>query len=630
VLLYIDEASHFSNRFYGAHAQNQKGMAINMSLTGENKTPLDPKTIPKYKNQLSKPDVFAPAAYDGYRDKQITHYDVDISRFKQQILPFPLPKTTVFGYGGLVIDEESKKVVYRRSTPGPTFEVKCGERIKVKWLNRLRCPHPFAVDPTIHWANPNDMPIQPPKPWPLFPEGFEDAQYPVPTVTHVHGGMNPPEYDGHPDAWFTANKKYGKFYKTNNYLFENKQEATTLWYHDHALGITRLNVYAGLAGFYLIREKQGDKKTDYNLPEGKFEIPIVIQDRSFYTDGSLAFTNVGDNPEVHPYWSSKFFGDTITVNGKVWPNLNVEHCMYRFRLLNGSNARFYNFSFSNKMSFYQIGTDGGFLEQPVELYSLLLAPAERADIIVDFSCINEGEKLLLCSDASAPYPDGDMPDPQTVGQIMQFTCCGKEQCDKAPSLPICLNKIPNLKSDSPQRILTLNEASGENVSDGIFLNGQMWDAPVTEQPRVGSTEDWYFVNLTMDAHPIHLHLVQFEIISRRPFDADAYNIKWQEINGEMLPLENPTITLPFRHFVTGPSVLAEKNEHGWKDTVNIYPGKITKIRVRFAPQEVPVRRAKPGENLFSFNPYSEPGYVWHCHILDHEDNEMMRPLIIKE
>jgi len=308
----------------------------------------------------------------------------------------------------------------------------------------------------------------------------------------------------------------------DSYLFENKQEATTLWYHDHALGITRLNVYAGLAGFYLIREKQGDKKTDYNLPEGKFEIPIVIQDRSFYTDGSLAFTNVGDNPEVNPYWSPEFFGDTITVNGKVWPNLNVEHCMYRFRLLNGSNARFYNFSFSNKMSFYQIGTDG------------------------------------------------------------------------------------------------------------IFLNGQMWDALVTEQPRVGSTEDWYFVNLTMDAHPIHLHLVQFEIISRRPFDADAYNIKWQEINGEMLPLENPTITLPFLHFVTGPSVLAEKNEHGWKDTVNIYPGKITKIRVRFAPQEVPVRRAKPGENLFSFNPYSEPGYVWHCHILDHEDNELMRPLIIKE
>ena len=626
------------------HNKNKKKTAIKYSGQVVN---IDPTSIPKFVNQLPKPPHYEPfiinvrvkAKEKIYGDivkwhtkKEKRHlYFVDVSEFKQQILPESFPETTVWGYGGLIKDSQTGKLKYSRSAPGATFEAEKNIPVMVKWINRLIGPHLFAVDPTLHWANPNNMSMDPPMPWPKFPPGFPQAQRPVPIVTHLHGGEVPSIYDGHPEAWFTYNGRKGSAFATSLYTYPNKQEPTTLWYHDHALGITRLNVYAGLAGFYLLRDSDNCKNDNSHgekliLPVDKYEIPIAIQDRSFNTDGSFAFNNVGINPDIHPYWVPEFFGDTIMVNGKVWPNLDVDRHQYRFRLLNGSNARFYNLTMSNGMKFIQIGSDGGFLPKPVELSSLLIAPGERADILIDFSGIAPGTLITLLNDANAPFPIGDAPDPNTTGQIMQFTVPAKAYATvKPPKLPDKLNCIPTLIPDSLQRILTLNEVMGPNGTPvTVLLNGLKWSAPITELPIVGSTEEWVIANLTADTHPIHLHLVQFQLFNRQNFNAMEYMSKWEEING-IPPLDHPTVILPIESYLDGAPIEPDDNEKGWKDTIKMNPNQVTRILVRFAPQDVAPSNVKPGENLYSFNPTLGPGYVWHCHILDHEDNEMMRP-----
>ncbi len=627
------------NKYYNAKKYLHDYISSKLKQKENDKQPgqptkLDPNVIPKYVNQLPKPAVYQPHI----RRKKSTKgtcktehfYKIDISEFDQQLLPPGFPKTRVWGYGGLIKDRMTGKVRYSRSTPGATFEAIRGVPVRVKWINRLGGKHLFAVDPTIHWANPNKMPQNPPKPWPPFPPGFLQAQFPVPIVTHLHGGENEPASDGHPEAWFTFNGKRGAAYKTSKYYYPNEQQPATLWYHDHTLGITRLNVYAGLAGFYLLRDKHPTSlEKKLCLPSGRYEIPLVIQDRMFKTDGSLLFDTVGVNPDIHPYWTPEFFGDTIMVNGKVWPNLNVSRRQYRFRILNGSNARVYNLKMSNGMSFIQIGSDGGFLPRPVELTSLLLGPGERADILVNFSHVPPGTKILLLNDANAPFPDGQSPDPNTVGQIMQFTVPEYARKSVNPKeLPDKLNKMPIFTPDK-ERILTLNEVMGPNGPIMVLLNGQMWSAPISETPRVGSTEEWVIANLTADSHPIHLHLVQFQLLNRQFFDVGRYMLAWEKVNGTE-PLMHPTHEVPVEPFLLGKPIRPNENELGWKDTVLMHPNQVTRIRVRFAPQDVPTNCVKPGENLFPFDPTAEPGYVWHCHILDHEDNEMMRPYKVKK
>lgn len=601
---------------------------------------LDPLTIPKYVNKLEKPLTFFPYTVkekikkDGeYHTQILHHYRIDICKTYQQMLPPGFPKTKVYGYGGFVYDPDSGKLVYHVSSPGSTFEAKRGIPVVVKWRNRIKEPHFLAVDPTLHWANPNDMPMNPEKPWPPFPPGFRDAQWPVPTVTHLHGGETPSDSDGHPEAWFTHDGKHGPDFVSDTYTYPNTQEAATLWYHDHAMGMTRLNVYAGLAGFYLLRDENTSKKQfseeRLDLPTGEYEIPMVIQDKMFNTDGSLLFTNEGLNPEVNPYWSPGFFGDVIVVNGKVWPNLDVERRQYRFRILNGSNSRFYNLSFSNGMKFVQIGSDGGLLKHPAEMVSLLLAPAERADILVDFSGIEPGTKIRLINDAPVPFPFGGPPDPETVGQIMQFTVpFDAAKPVKPKELPRTLNYIPALYEDVTRRIVTTNDiAAPSGIPLQMLLNGQLWSDPVLETPVVGSTEDWYIVGMTAGSHPIHLHLVQFQVLGRHNFNVTAYEREWTRVNGP-LPLKHPPVTIPIEPFLIGEPIPPNENELGWKDTVIAHPGQVTRIRVRYAPQDVPEGLSQPGENYYSFDPAVGAGYVWHCHLLDHEDNEMMRPLKI--
>lgn len=592
---------------------------------------IDAKNIPKFISELTIPPVYIPKVVKrASTGETISHnYIVYVSQFEEQILPEGFPKTVVFGYGGRVFDEVSgKKINDFKAAPGATFEAVRGVTVNVQWINNLNSPNVLPVDPTLHWADPNNLGMVAPSSIPPFPPGLYKAQNPIPIVTHIHGGENSSVFDGHPDAWFTSGEsKIGSEFITSLYRYPNKQESTTLWYHDHTLGITRLNVYMGLAGFYIIRDPKNPLDVPGKvLPDKRHEIPIVIQDKSFNIDGSLDFPNVGVNPEVHPYWQPEFFGDAIVVNGKTWPNLNVDRGEYRFRVLNGSNARFYNLKFSNDMEFLQIGSDGGYLEKPVKLNSILLAPAERADIMVDFSSIPPGKKLILENTAAAPFPVGDAPDTDTVGKVMQFTVINCSPIKKL-NIPKKLNTIPKLTPDSHKRTLVLFEVNGENGPLEVLLNGQKWSAPVSENPEVGGTEEWEIVNLTSDTHPIHLHLVQFQLLNRQVFDVDAYRTKWLELNGEP-PLSSFTIELPTNEYLTGKPILPDENEAGWKDTVRANPGEILRLIIRFAPQYADPNMVKPGVNLFPFNPSSGPGYVWHCHIIDHEDNEMMRPLNI--
>jgi len=307
--------------------------------------------------------------------------------------------------------------------------------------------------------------------------------------------------------------------------------------------MTRLNLAAGLEGTYIIRDPRHDTVAPL-LPSGKFEMPHMLTDKAFNTDGSIHFTVVGDNPGIHPYWDPEYFGDTILVNGQAWPNMNVERHQYRFRIVNGSNARFYNLSLSNGMSFIQVGADGSYLPAPATLTSLLLAVCERGDILIDFSNLKAGTKVVLNNSANAPYPGGDPPDANT-SVVMQFTVVDSRAVHPK-SLPSTLITIPTLvetENIGNPKLFTLNEAEDATSGDpvGVFIDGRHFDEDVTEIPRVGTTEAWYIQNLTEDAHPIHIHLVEFQLEDRQQIDVDRFKAYWESLNGTNLPLDHAPI-----------------------------------------------------------------------------------------
>lgn len=609
---------------------------------------LDPLKIPKFVNQLEgPPPVHVPTAvYDEESNVVSYDYEVKMSQGLQQILPFPLPMTPVWGYEGEAKDSVTGEYIGNIvSSPGASFEAIKGVPINVKWINNITSPHMFAVDPTLHWANPNDM-MMPESPYLPYPSGYPDAQYPVPLVTHLHGGEVQSTSDGGPDAWFTQTGVHGPAYSSTDevegsnwaiYHYPNEQPATTLWYHDHALGITRINVMSGLAGFYLLRDPNDPVAP--LLPSGKYDIPIVIQDRTFMTDGSMWFDTVGVDPSVHPYWMPEFFGNSIMVNGQAWPNLDVDQGQYRFRLLDGSNARFYTLSLVNMKNekpipFTVIGSDGGYLRAPATVTQLTIAPGERYDVLVDFSNLKPGTKIIMKNSAKTPFPDGTAAKGATTGQIMQFTVVGSPGPAPAnmPAVPNpSLAMFPSLTPPPAEktRFLVLTEVMGALGPTEVLLNGLKWHFPVTELPVVGSTEEWVIVNPTADTHPIHLHLTQFQLVSRQRVDIGLYYADWLTLNGGMMP--------PFHHepspldpamYLKGPTKPANLWEQGWKDTVQMHPGEVTIIRVRFAAITAPVGGPLDENGNYPFDPTEGPGYVWHCHILEHEDNEMMRPYVV--
>jgi spore coat protein A, manganese oxidase len=537
---------------------------------------VDPEDLTKYSESLPIPPVINA---EGRRTFNLT-IEPSIHQFHSS-----LPATPTWGYAGATY-------------LGPTFEVQRGNPISINWTNNLGA-HLLAdvIDPTLHG-----------------PDEANDAEYPRLSV-HLHGGHTEPESDGYPEDTFLPGE-------THPYYYINDQEAATLWYHDHALGITRLNVYAGLAGFYLVRDPI---ERSAGLPQGPFDIPLVIQDRMFNADGSLHYpVNEVESELIPPIWIPEFFGDIAVVNGKVWPNLTVKRGLYRFRLLNGSNARVYNLTLSNGQPMYQVATDGGLLDAPVEIDSLLLAPGERADVLIDFSTLSASTKIQLLNDAPIPFPDGD---PNDLPEIMQFTV-GQAGGLRRP-IPTRLRRtpIPTLTPTSPEHVrnVTLVEVMDEEVDEPIIalLNNLHWDTEEIEEPKVNTVEQWNIINTTGDAHPIHLHLVQFLIKDRQAFDVEAYLD--DVYGGEIMPEHaghGPWPAPSADDYVTDEPDPPAPNERGWKDTVVALPGEITRILVPFGGTEAGLSAP------FSTSITGE--YVWHCHILEHEDHEMMLPYHVVE
>lgn len=757
---------------------------------------LNPTTIPKYLTHLVIPPVMDDAGTAAGLTATPNSYDIAVRQFRQQILPAPLPPTTVWSYGPAAdpIPAAAPSATSQFNYPAYTIETTSGTTVNVRWRNELVAtdpatgfpypagdpnrtflPHLLPVDQTLHWANPpatgclHGLPDRTD-----CMTGRADRYLgPVPMVPHLHGAHVEPHSDGYPEAWWlpvasdipAGYATEGSFFDDAlgqtpansgyaDYSYRNDQAASTLWYHDHTLGMTRTNVYTGPAGFWLIRgdaathdlttglpgpaPTAGQTVTQLNTPtnpvrQGVREIPIVIQDRSFNSDGSLFypqerafFEGVADNAtlgipfignpagttagpsDISPLWNPEAFFNTMVVNGTTWPKLVVAPALYRLRLLNGSNSRFLNLSMlrlyvtatkkklgqidnSYEIPFYQIGTDQGFLPQVVRVQrgfatpltvgkpltsarqlrkapnrqqALLLGPAERADVLIDFRGLPNGTRIRMYNTApDAPF--GGFPDvaanPATTGQVMQFVVNtalnGKSATDPAGASPaldpwmltlpapaslgaatntrqISLNEemsnlvcvsvspqgvigyIPGVASDPNDPMVFMNACMaaggvafgpkaaklgtvgtdpmtgapvgiprnwddmtmGGAMANVTLQNGTMKMVNVTENPSLNSTEEWDIYNFTVDGHPIHLHQVGFEVVSRTPIG-----------------------TAP----VAGTGVAP--GEKGFKDTVIALPGEVTRIKARFDIAGL---------------------YVWHCHILEHEDNEMMRPFVV--
>ena len=632
---------------------------------------LDPLNVPKFATPMLIPPVMPKAGtVKNKKGKKADYYEISMKQISQQILPAGFPSTTVWGYGA--IQSASKKGLLLHNAPSLTIEAEAGRPVRVKWINDLKdengnyLPHLLPVDPTLHWANPPGGTTGRDS-RPAFAETPDPYLGPVPIVTHVHGAVGVgDESDGYAEAWYLpdagnippgyasegtwynyfknkAASSYGADWGPGFATFEypNDNRASTIWYHDHALGMTRLNVYAGPAGFYIIRGGPAGDKSVRDTRTGRsavlpgpapeegdtfpprkpyYEIPIAIQDRSFDSDGSLfypdsrAFFDEYFGPyipetDLSPIWNPEFFGNMMMVNGNTWPFLEVEQRRYRFRFLNGCQSRFLILNFGNipGVEVWQIGNEGGFLAAPVNITALgnklLMGLAERADVIVDFTNVPVGDYVLGNLGPDEPFGGGepdedfDVADPESTGQIMQFRVVPVSKRDNTtPPAFLQLPPIAPLPTEDTIRPLALLEVMSNfhdgpaeavlgTVEMGMAMH-KMWMEPVTENPAVGDTEVWEFYNFTADAHPMHVHEVMFEVMDRQ-------GITFEENMGHVTNIQ-----------LTGQARPPEPWENGLKDTVIAYPGEVTRVKAKFDT---------PGQ------------FVWHCHIVEHEDNEMMRP-----
>ncbi|HZV46972.1 MAG TPA: multicopper oxidase [Thermodesulfovibrionales bacterium] len=653
---------------------------------------LDPLAVPKYQTPMLIPPVMPKAGkIKQQMGKNADYYEISMRQFPQQILPpvdnlgNTLNPTTVWGYGAVA--SASKRGLLLHNAPSLTIEANWNTPVRVKWINDLidangdYLSHLLPVDQTLHWANPpggttgRDT-------RPTFTSTPGTYTGPVPMVTHVHGAVGVgDESDGYAEAWylpaannnpggyategtwydFFAGKAAANFGATwgpgfATFQYPNANRASTIWYHDHALGMTRLNVYAGPAGFYIIRGgPDGDgsvldtqtglpavlpgpaPKENDKFPSNKtyYEIPIAIQDRAFNADGSLFYPNTREffdgitgpyipDTDISPIWNPEFFGNMIMVNGNTWPFQTVEQRRYRLRFLNGCQSRFLILDFSSisGVEVWQIGNEGGFLAAPVDITNmhgnqLLMGLAERADVIVDFTNVPVGNYVLgnlgpdepfkgFNSDGTLSDGEGstlDPADPASTGQIMQFQVVPAVALDPTTppqflQLPVItplppetvtrplalIEELSAFFDDAPAEALLGTVAGDPNVAPGVWTK-RLWVEPVTENPALGSTEMWEMYNTTADAHPMHVHEVVFEVVDRQDI---LINEVTQEV--QVVPGSLPIPPEPW--------------ETGFKDTVIAYPGQVTRIRAQFNT---------PGQ------------FVWHCHIVEHEDNEMMRP-----
>ena len=668
---------------------------------------MNPLTIPQFTTQLLIPWAM-PKSIDPSATPVANYYEIAMRQHNQQILPTlnaaggetGLPTTTVWGYGSTSADPNA---IF--NAPSLTIEATSNVPTKIKWINGLvdgngnYLPHLLPNDQTIEaWPNPATAG--------MMPTTKSSMNYvgPVPIITHVHGAHVNQESDGYPEAWYMPSTPSipagyateGPFYATykitaksgnlwvagaGNAVFDyrNDQRANTLWYHDHAMGFTRTNVYAGPTGFYLIRGGPDDvvittttgeiattapailpgpaplTATEFTAkaPTGKiYEIPLVLQDRTFNSDGSLFYPGsrtefdrftgpYSPTSDVAPIWNPEFFGDTIIVNGNTWPTTNVQPKRYRLRFLNGAQARTFILGLKNMttgltMPMTKIGSDGGFLNAPVSMREVTIMSGERADVIVDFTGLASTDVVQLTNiGPDGPY-QGGTPDfayapkpalgfykpsnPATTGKVMQFKVVASDGTPDLTTNPsaLILPKVVQMKpspiATTPTRLVSLNEVMSmvpannprtglpilgssigtvqallgtavKNPTTGVVISSAVgFMAPITENIKLFDTEVWEIYNFTADAHPVHLHLVAFQVIDRQGF--------------------NPATGL----VSTVAAITAPATESGYKDTVMALPGQVTRIKAKF---DIAGR------------------YVWHCHIFEHEENDMMRPMIVK-
>lgn len=498
-------------------------------------------SVTHFKDPLPKPRVFQPDAFGaitvGMRElQQALHSDIG-------------PVTTVWGYG----DNGGF------SFPGPTFEARTGQLTRVTWVNELGVhpnqPHYLEIDPAILNAV----------------HGAQDNRK---AVVHLHGGHVTAVADGYPKDTILPGEQV-------TYDYDIDQQAATLWYHDHALGNTRLNVYMGLAGFFLIRDDvEGALVQQAMLPGSDYEYPLVFQDRRVNGDGSLGYDRMFDD---------SFFGDVALVNGRAWPYLDVAPRKYRFRMLNGSNSRSYTFQLGDgSLVFQQIGSDGGFLETPVTLHQITLTPGERADVVIDFAQpgLSSGDDVVLMNTRPSHGLDEE-DDEHPIADLMQFRIQYGSTADPVV-LPQTLRSITRLpEADAVvRRNFLLEDKYDPRVLDSEWLiNGAGFDQ-IDDVVQNNTVEIWNWINKSEMLHPMHLHLVQFQVLGRHRIS--------ESDDGDLVP---------------GTDLGVDENERGWKDTVRVGPKEYVRVIARFTGQ-----RNDVDHELFPF----------HCHILEHEDHEMMR------
>jgi FtsP/CotA-like multicopper oxidase with cupredoxin domain len=786
----------------GAPIAENTGFNAQASVTTP-QTALDGSTIPQF--------VEALPTLQSNRVNGTATVQVDMEEFQQKVLPAQFyPSTGQFAAGTYLWGYNLNGL--GPSWPCRTIEAQQNTSTSVIYTNSIRGKNGappvlqqfLTTDLTIHWADPvgesaknaciqgdenggdtftdagelakNDAGTIGGTQNAVPPACQVPASGPIPTVPHLHGAEDLSAYDGHPDAWFTPGfAQKGPGFVSNTYNYPNQQEATTLWFHDHSLGIVRLNVFSGLAGFYLIRDQRDTGRTNnpVTLPGGAFEQEILIADRMFDNNGQLLFPDGSGatnpqgfngfngppgNPNLHPFAIPEFFGDVMTVNGKSWPYFEVQPRRYRFRFLNASNARFLRMQLFAEAKtngayngiatlftdptgvgvtgpeMWQIGSDGGLLNAPTNIDAdasaphLFIAPAERADVIVDFGG-RAGQRFILTNTAVAPFPNGgatveSLPPPalqgptpsnpnalgpyQTVAQVMEFrvdlplqgTDTSFNPASSHPALratpivdikpgdthipvdahrQLVLDEVEDVNTGGPVEVILNNShwngrrEGSTTVIPGSASNGHGLSG--TEAPQEGATELWEVANLTPDAHPIHIHLIQFQVINVQPFNTQAtlcpyagqgnfgfagpqYRAAWDALfpggtfngftfgKGTFIPGYGPPLdyktanadgaiggNLAFstgnNQYFVGPPVPPQPRDAGWKDTIKIFPCAVTRLALRFAPQDLPAGSTHAGTDYFPFDPTTGgPGYVWHCHILDHEDNEMMRPMLI--
>jgi len=502
-----------------------------------------PVVLTPYVDPLPIPAVATPTS--GSPGATAT-YDISMVEIEQR-MHSQLPMTRVWAYSD---------GVHPPGTPGPVIVARTGMPVTVNWFNNIRNFDTNQLRTNDHYLEVDTLQDG------MGMTCIHGAEDSAKAVVHLHGGKVPQEYDGYPEWTMLPGDP------PQTFVYPNDQQAGPIWFHDHALGITRLNVIMGLAGAYLIRDPVEDA---LNLPSD--EVPLVIQDRRFNPDGSYSYPAM---------WMDHFFGDKVMVNGKVWPFLDVKRGKYRFLVLNGSTSRVYSLSLNpptGLLSFTVIGTDGGLLEAPVPGVGVLtLGPGERYQVVVDFAGYAAGTEILLQNSAGAPYPNGTV----DLTQVMKFRVTSAVG-DTDP-LPATLRPIARLNPADAvaTRDFRLKQSGTDGCGRQIWeINELGWD-DITEYPELGSIEIWRYVNDSGVSHPMHMHLVQFQVLDRDSFTKDA--------NGQIIPGGNPQPP--------------PAEEDGWKDTVMVGPNEIVRVIARFEGYK--------GK------------YAYHCHILEHEDHEMMR------